>query len=197
MGRPKVNLFQIYKMAISSAWNGKESEIVLGIGLCPLSGDEKGPAPELKEGEDIIDECIRIYRFNSSMRSFPVKGAADRTLVYLTVYMNWFIKKLEDIKTKKEAHVFAEAQALRQELKPEDKNHFFAGLLLPAKKIEDNDKFKKYLKQLRSELSRRLVERLYSTEDHHAFDYVFWLGLSRRYFMSLRYEPDIGVSKKY
>ena len=183
-------------MAISSAWNGKESEIILGIGLCPLSGNEKGPAPELKEGEDIIDECIRIYRFNSSMRSFPVKGGADRTLVYLTVYMNWFIKKLENITTKKEAFIFADEQALKQELKPEEKNHFFAGLLLPAKKIEDSDKFKKYLKQLRSELSRRLIERLYSTEESHSFDYVFWLGLSRRSFMSLRYDPDIGAAKK-
>lgn len=134
-------------MAISSAWNGKEKEIIMGIGLCPLSGKEKGPAPELKSGEDIIDECIRIYRFNSSMRSFPVKGASDRTLVYLTVYTNWFIKKLEDIPTKKEALLFAEEQAIKQELKPEEQNNFFSGLLLPPKKPDEVDKYRKYLKQ--------------------------------------------------
>jgi actin related protein 2/3 complex subunit 3 len=177
-------------MAINSKWNGKESEILLGIGICPLTGNSKGPAKPLKDGEDIIDEAIRIYRFNVSMKTFPVKGAADRTMVYLTVYTNWFVSQLADIMDKTTALKFAELQAIKQELNASDKNHFLAGLLLPAKKPTEAKAWSDYLKQLRSELSRRLCERLYNENGSHTADFKFWLGLSRRPFMGLRYAPQ-------
>jgi hypothetical protein len=37
--------------------------------------------------EDIIDETIKFFRANVFFRNFEVKNGADRTLIYITLYI--------------------------------------------------------------------------------------------------------------
>lgn len=178
-------------MALNSSWVNKETAVILGIGVCPLRGESKGPAPKCTDQEDIIDEAIKLFRFNMSMKSFPVKGPADRTLVYLTVYLNWFITKLVDINNKKDAQAFSTEMAIKMEIKPAEKNHFMNGLMLPAVKKDEPKTFVDYQKQLRQEIGDRIVERLYVTNGEKSVDFKFWAGVSRRPFMSMRYDIHI------
>jgi len=48
---------------------------------------------------DIIDEAINFFRANVLFRKFEVKGHADKLLVYLTLYINMVLKRLESCKT--------------------------------------------------------------------------------------------------
>lgn len=54
--------------------------------LSSLDFQARGPAPSTS-GDDVIDEAIAFFRANVLFRNFEVKGAADRLLVYLTLYI--------------------------------------------------------------------------------------------------------------
>lgn len=56
--------------------------------MLPLKTRLRGPAPCLDPAsaeEDQIDEAIKLFRANVLFRNFEVLGAADRTLIYLTL----------------------------------------------------------------------------------------------------------------
>ena len=57
-----------------------------------------GPAPKADfEGDDIIDEAINQFRANILFKNYDVRGPADKTLIYLTV----FIQKVLETVAKK------------------------------------------------------------------------------------------------
>lgn len=82
-------------MSVNSSFNSKSGKTICGIAMGGVKTKFKGPSPMMPEDkEDIIDEAMRLYRFNIVMKSFSIKGTSDRTLVYLTVYMNYLLQEL-------------------------------------------------------------------------------------------------------
>lgn len=49
------------------------------------------------DDEDIIDETLNFFRANVFFRNFDVRGPADRTLIYLTLYTHQCLVKCEKI----------------------------------------------------------------------------------------------------
>ena len=49
--------------------------------------------------EDIVDETLGYFKANVLFKHFEVKGAADRTLIYLTLYTTQCLKRLETCPT--------------------------------------------------------------------------------------------------
>ncbi len=47
--------------------------------------------------EDIIDETLNFFRANVFFRNFDVRGSADRTMIYLTLYTHQCLVKCEKI----------------------------------------------------------------------------------------------------
>jgi hypothetical protein len=47
--------------------------------------------------DDIIDEALNFFKANVMFRNFEVKGAADRLLIYLTLYISQAIPKLANL----------------------------------------------------------------------------------------------------
>ncbi|KAJ3345528.1 Actin- protein 2/3 complex subunit 3 [Kappamyces sp. JEL0680] len=45
--------------------------------------------------DDIVDEAIGLYRANTFFRNFDIKGGADRLLIYLTLYIQECLLKLQ------------------------------------------------------------------------------------------------------
>ena len=74
---------------------------VCSCALCPLKTEIKGPAaPAPADVEDIIDETLNFFRANVLFRNFDVRGGADRTLIYLTLYTVQCLVKCEKIEDK-------------------------------------------------------------------------------------------------
>lgn len=46
------------------------------------------------QSDDIIDEALTYFKPNIFFREFEIKGAADRTLIYLFLYITECLKKL-------------------------------------------------------------------------------------------------------
>ena len=59
--------------------------------LIPMSAVDK---------EDIIDETLNTFRANVLFRNFDVRTSSDRTLIYLTLYTQQCLVKLEKIEDK-------------------------------------------------------------------------------------------------
>lgn len=47
--------------------------------------------------EDILDETLNFFRANVFFRNFDVRGAPDRTLIYLTLFVHQCLVKCEKI----------------------------------------------------------------------------------------------------
>lgn len=76
----------------------------------PLRTTYKGPAPRtgftffkfyvvfiIDQAEDIIDEALTYFKPNIFFRQFEIKGSADRTLIYLFLYITECLKKLQKV----------------------------------------------------------------------------------------------------
>jgi actin related protein 2/3 complex, subunit 3 len=58
--------------------------------------------------EDIIDETLHYFRANVLFRNFEVKGSADRTMIYLTLFACQLLVRAEKIEDKN-AGIFNQA----------------------------------------------------------------------------------------
>jgi len=105
---------------------------VCSCAVCPLRTELKGPAPPA-EGEDIIDETLMYFRANVLFRNFDVRGGADRTLIYLTLYTVQCLVKCEKIEDKPTALRELKNLATKQFLCPGDAGWPLGGLF-PAPK---------------------------------------------------------------
>lgn len=54
-----------------------------------------GPAPRIDNGLDIIDEALTLFKPNIFFREYEIKSPADRTLIYLTLYISECLRKLQ------------------------------------------------------------------------------------------------------
>ena len=81
----------------------EKTKLACGTAILPLKTQTAGPAPHVFEGQDVVDEAIYLFRSNVLFRKYDVKGPADRTLIYLTLYINACLKATADAKTKDEA----------------------------------------------------------------------------------------------
>ncbi|KAL5987880.1 Actin-related protein 2/3 complex subunit 3 [Asimina triloba] len=71
-----------------------------GCPLLPLKSHVKGPAPISEQGtNDVIDEAITFFRANIFFRNFNIQSSADKLLIYLTLYINIALKRLEGCRT--------------------------------------------------------------------------------------------------
>merc|ERR1712224_718714 len=79
-----------------SDWNKDDVQTVCGMGMCPIKTKFKGPSPQLTDASrpDIIDEALRFFKANVLFRNFEVLGPADKTLIYLTMFISEALQKL-------------------------------------------------------------------------------------------------------
>ncbi|RKO95192.1 Arp2/3 complex 21 kDa subunit ARPC3, partial [Caulochytrium protostelioides] len=74
--------------AYHSAFNAPGGRMAGNMGIIPIKSKIRGPAPPAPEDqEDVIDEAIDFFRANCLFRNFEIKGPGDRTLIYLTLFI--------------------------------------------------------------------------------------------------------------
>ncbi|CAI5494281.1 unnamed protein product [Closterium sp. Naga37s-1] len=71
-------------------------EFACGCPLLPLKATARGPTHNAStEESDIVDEAITLFRANVLFRRFDIRGPADKLLVYLTLYINMALKRID------------------------------------------------------------------------------------------------------
>lgn len=152
-----------------------------GLSFMPLKTSIKGPAPpQTDDSPDIIDEAITTFRANVLFKNFEVKTGADRTLIYLTLYIQLCLKECERVKSKKEAKAALYQLAIKSFTLPGESGWTLGGMFPPPSSRDETETFKAYIKQARTECSERLLDRFYDESGEHN---KWWMSFSKRKFM--------------
>nr|ACI68318.1 Actin-related protein 2/3 complex subunit 3 [Salmo salar] len=72
-----------------------DTKMVGNMAMLPLKTQFKGPAAKETKDSDIIDEAIYYFKANVFFKNYEIKNEADRTLIYVTLYISECLKKLQ------------------------------------------------------------------------------------------------------
>ncbi|XP_048752504.1 actin-related protein 2/3 complex subunit 3-like [Ostrea edulis] len=155
-------------------------KLIGNMALMPLRTSYKGPAPRETSDFDIIDEAIYYFKANIFFRNYEIKSEADRTLIYITLYISECLKKLQKCSSKsaatKEMYTLG---LLNFPIPGEPKFPLNAMFTKPASRAEE-DTMRNYLLQIRQETGIRMVEKVFEQDDKPS---KWWLCFSKRKFM--------------
>jgi len=171
-------------MVYHSSMNERpDVSIVCGCAILPIKTTCRGPAPPCPEGEDdIVDEVLLYFKANVLFKQFEVKGAADRVLIYLTLYITQCLSKLTGCQSKAEG-VRALTSMAHETFRIPGDSGFPLGSFFPSPaNPQEADLCRSYFKQLREEMGRRVISKVYAQDD--GAPSKFWLVFSKRKFMN-------------
>ncbi|KAG8341294.1 putative ARP2 3 complex ARPC3 (21 kDa) subunit [Trypanosoma vivax] len=183
-------------MSMHSRWNGYEERCLLGCGVYPLRHTSEftpsGPSTRmdnvagegLEDSHDIVDEALYLLKPHLLLRSFSIKGAGDRVLLYLTAYMHECLKMLTAV-TREEAAKLLINHATLKFSSPGDKDFPFNSFFLSGSSSE-KEEWQSYMRQLRVEASSRLVEKVFMFPETDGTGNRFWLAFAKRSFLSVQ-----------
>ncbi|VDN94992.1 unnamed protein product [Brugia pahangi] len=172
-------------MRSTLAYHSKFTDVTVVVGnmaVLPIRSSIKGPAPRIDDGEDIIDEALAYFKPNIFFREFEIKSPADRTLIYLTLYISECLRKLQKSSNKSQAVKDLSALALSHHLPIPGEAAFPLNSMYkaPANRNEE-DVMRSYLLQLRQELGTRLLEHVFGANSEKPNKW--WMCFARRRFM--------------
>jgi actin related protein 2/3 complex, subunit 3 len=154
-----------------------------GIPILPLrAGDELAAK---SSDNDIVDEAIQLFRATILFKNFKPEGPADKLIVYLTCFIQKCLFDIQMQKSGSKADSLAICTALAKKAVPNSTNNDFfmrkLGLMIaPTGGASEEQKYSKYVSQLKEACASRLVETVYAND---AMDLKFWLGCGRKPFL--------------
>ncbi|CAN0466945.1 unnamed protein product, partial [Ectocarpus sp. 8 AP-2014] len=85
--------------AYHSKQGDENAQVCCGCAILPLNTTVRGPAPLAQPGkllwrEDVVEEALYYFRANVLFRNYQIEGSADRTLIYLTFFIQQCLKEL-------------------------------------------------------------------------------------------------------
>jgi len=168
--------------AYHSAFNAEGQVAACTCALLPFKGSKSYPAVDGLDGEDIIDEVLRIFRAQVFFRNFEFKGAADRTSCYLVTFVSKCISECKRHKTKAEADKALFQLGNKDFSIPGDVGFVLGAFVHEPESKAEADQFKQYFKEARQEVCQRVTAKLYledGTQNKH------WFCFEKRKFMNL------------
>ncbi|XP_004242738.1 actin-related protein 2/3 complex subunit 3 [Solanum lycopersicum] len=154
-----------------------------GCPLLPLKSHIRGPAPVSEQDTtDIVDEAITFFRANVFFKNFDIKSSSDKLLIYLTLYINIALKRLEGCRTLAEGTKAIINLGLENVPVPGEAGFPFPSLFSPAQSKKEAELFRNYLKQIREETSGRLLSVAYRP---NGTPNKWWSAFSKRKFMNM------------
>jgi len=170
--------------AIHSAFNGVDGNTGIGMTLLPIKSKVKGVAPPAPEdSEDIVDEAIGLFRANVLFAAFDIQGGADRLLVYLTLYIQQCLVRLDAKgKTKADGGKIMFELARETFPLPGEAGWPLGGHFPTPKARAESDQVRNYLKHVREELGLRLLDQVYGAD---GAPNKFWMAFSKKKFMNI------------
>ncbi|XP_015159674.1 actin-related protein 2/3 complex subunit 3-like [Solanum tuberosum] len=113
-----------------------------GCPLLPLKSHINEPDSDAEQEDatsDIVDEAITFFRANIFFKNFDYKSSADKLLIYLTLYINLALKRLEGCRTLAEGKKSIINLGLEKIVIPGEAGFPFPGLFASPKSQQDAD----------------------------------------------------------
>jgi len=149
-----------------------------------LRGTTKGPAPQAPEDrEDIIDECIKFFKANVFFKSYKPDNDADRLLIYITLWIQECLKVLQKVTSKDQGWKELYSKCVQDFALPGDSRFPLNNYLHKPKSPAETNQMREYLKQIRLETSKRMLDVALTSE-----------GLPDKWWMCFTKKKFIGIS---
>ncbi|XP_076435156.1 actin-related protein 2/3 complex subunit 3-A-like [Babylonia areolata] len=156
-------------------------KLVGNMALLPLKTSYKGPAPKEMGDSDIIDEAIYYFKANIFFRNYEIKSEADRTLIYITLYISECLKKLQKCSSRNQGEKEMYTLGISNFPIPGESGFPLNAMYSkPANRAED-DTMRSYLQQLRQETGNRLLDKVFDSQTDKPSKW--WLCFAKRKFM--------------
>ncbi|MEQ2275238.1 GPN-loop GTPase 3 [Xenotaenia resolanae] len=181
--QPNLNYDDIFQdKAYHSSLMVPETRMVGNIALLPVKTQFKGPARGDGIDLDIIDEAIYYFKANVFFKNYEIKNEADRTLIYVTLYISECLKKLQKCSSRSQGEKEMYTLGITNFPIPGEPGFPLNAMYAkPANKQED-EAMRAYLQQLRQETGLRLCDRVFDPQTDKPSKW--WLCFVKRQFMN-------------
>jgi actin related protein 2/3 complex, subunit 3 len=147
----------------------------------------------LDKGEDIIDECISLYRMNTFFKSFSMETESDPLLVYGFLYISQILQTLKINMNHAEAiKRMTQLTFEKSATIPGEPAFPLAQYYDALSEREEKNTLSVYLSAFRQELGTRLLVALYwrqgaaaeSAQENSPGPSKWWLSFQKRRFLN-------------
>ncbi|CBK21912.2 uncharacterized protein [Blastocystis hominis] len=152
--------------------------------MLPFRTSLRGPATQPTDAnyKDIVEEALDLFRGNVFFANFEVKGPADRLLVVLILYISRCLKDIEKCSSAAEANRVLYVTNAKKMITPGSPGYSLNRILFAPKNDQEKQMYHDYMDQIRVELSRRLVDRVFKDGE---WSKKWWMTFLKRDFMNL------------
>ncbi|XP_051788200.1 actin-related protein 2/3 complex subunit 3-like [Erpetoichthys calabaricus] len=152
------------------------------MALLPLKTLFKGPGPKETKENDIINEAIYYCTANVFFKNYKIKNEADRTLMYVTLYISKCLKKLQKCSSRnqgeKEMYILG---IIKFPILGEPRFPLSPMYADPSDKQKEGT-MRASLQQIRQETGLRLCDKVFDTQADKPCKW--WMCFVKRQFIN-------------
>lgn len=156
-------------------------KLIGNMALLPIRTQYKGPAPKDTSDFDIVDEAIYFFKANIFFRSYEIKSEADRTLIYITLYISECLKKMQKCSSRNQGDKEMYTLGISNFPIPGENGFPLNAMYAKPANKNDDDTMRAYLQQLRQETGVRLLDKVFDPQTDKPSKW--WLCFAKRKFM--------------
>ncbi|XP_033113506.1 actin-related protein 2/3 complex subunit 3-like isoform X2 [Anneissia japonica] len=151
------------------------------MALLPINTKYRGPAPPGTGDADIIDESLQYFKANVFFKEYEIKSAADRVLIYITLYITECLKKLQKCPSKNAAVKEMNTLGIENFSIPGEPNFPLNALYQKPADRNEADTLRQYMTQIRQETGARIIEKVFDPVTDKPSKW--WMCFTKKKFM--------------
>ncbi|XP_049662881.1 actin-related protein 2/3 complex subunit 3 [Accipiter gentilis] len=168
--------------AYHSTLMDSDTKLIGNMALLPIRSQFKGPAPRETKDTDIIDEAIYYFKANVFFKNYEIKNEADRTLIYVTLYISECLKKLQKCNSKGQGEKEMYTLGITNFPIPGEPGFPLNAIYAKPANKQEEEVMRAYLQQLRQETGLRLCEKVFDPQSDKPSKW--WICFVKRQFMN-------------
>uniref|UniRef100_A0A3P8QMW8 Actin-related protein 2/3 complex subunit 3 n=1 Tax=Astatotilapia calliptera TaxID=8154 RepID=A0A3P8QMW8_ASTCA len=159
-----------------------ETRLVGNMALLPVKTQFKGPARGDGVDSDIIDEAIYYFKANVFFKNYEIKNEADRTLIYVTLYISECLKKLQKCSSRSQGEKEMYTLGITNFPIPGEPGFPLNAMYVKPANKQEEETMRAYLQQLRQETGLRLCDRVFDPQTDKPSKW--WVCFVKKQFMN-------------
>ncbi|CAM4667057.1 unnamed protein product [Leuciscus chuanchicus] len=168
--------------AYHSSLMDTDTKLVGNMALLPLKTQFKGPASKETKDTDIIDEAIYYFKANVFFKNYEIKNEADRTLIYITLYISECLKKLQKCSSRGQGEKEMYTLGITNFPIPGEPGFPLNAMYAKPSNKQEEETMRAYLQQIRQETGLRLCDRVFDPQTDKPSKW--WVCFVKKQFMN-------------
>ncbi|XP_078515391.1 actin-related protein 2/3 complex subunit 3-B-like [Lissotriton helveticus] len=133
-----------------------DTKLIGNMAMLPIKSQFKGSTSRETKNADIIEEALYYLTVNVFFKNYEIKNEADRTLIYITLYISECLKKLQKCNSKGQGEKAMYTLGITQFLIPGEPGFPLNVMYSKPQNKQEDEVMRAYLQQLRQVTGLRL-----------------------------------------